>query len=498
MAAVLYQPYLLWLPRGIHEWAQADRLAIALSFYDYGFDFWHPRTFSLESTDGITGVEFPLVSYVAALLGGVFGRTAISPIFRLLTISSTVMGCWYLFRCVFDYTRQFIVALLPGAFLLASPTFVYYSGNYLADPVSASLAIIGLYYVQRFYYQEREFRDILMGLGLLSVATLLKLSAGLYLIGVLLLLWLAVIVQKQFTRRERLMLLVASILSSGALVGYTLYSRYLNNAYHSVLFLAVPRPIIGSGNRSYIWSRIREVWWPEYLSWLAADVLKAAVLTLLWYVVSRSRWRQHRIALVFLALLLVGGRAFYELMGQQFIDHDYYAIAPYAPLAALLVASAAILLGQRPERCLVIGLSTVVVAGLLIVGAGRNRQRMREPYGDFSNYYMYHWMVDGAKVLANAQVPASAQVLVLGEPASNLALVYLDRRGITWQTDVVTVPENEIVDRMKTHQLSYLVMSEAHWQQFKPSHSELVQRTSTTMHTPNFIMLQLLDKEQGK
>jgi hypothetical protein len=78
LSLVFYAPFLRYMPEGLHAWAQADRLALAINFYDFGFDFWHPRTSSLTSIGGITGVELPLPAYLAALGGVVFGRGAIT------------------------------------------------------------------------------------------------------------------------------------------------------------------------------------------------------------------------------------------------------------------------------------------------------------------------------------------------------------------------------------------------------------------------------------
>jgi hypothetical protein len=63
-------------PSFIHAWAQADWLAIALKFRARGYDFFHPATFNLFTTDGVTGAGFPVPAYFAALLMGLTGRDA--------------------------------------------------------------------------------------------------------------------------------------------------------------------------------------------------------------------------------------------------------------------------------------------------------------------------------------------------------------------------------------------------------------------------------------
>src|SRR5687768_6673094 len=100
LSILYYHESLFWLPRGIHEWAQADRLALAIQFYDTGFNLFKPTTFSLIPIDRVVGVEFPVQAYISALLGLVFGRDSISVIYRTLNIFMTLTGFYFLFRLV--------------------------------------------------------------------------------------------------------------------------------------------------------------------------------------------------------------------------------------------------------------------------------------------------------------------------------------------------------------------------------------------------------------
>lgn len=489
LALLFYGPYLGWLPRGIHEWAQADRLALALSFYDFGFDFWHPRTLSLHSIDGITGVEFPLFPYIAALLGGVFGREAISPAFRLLTLITSVAGCYCAFRLVYDSTGKGILAMLPGVFLLSSPAFVYYSGNYLSDTAGASLALVGIYTLVKAARLQTGISGMMAGLAVLTLAALVKLSAALYLAGAVVGIGLYLLERPVRPTAQQWLALAAAVLCSGAcLLSYVLYTRHLNATYHSTLFLAEPRPVTSAETAAYIWIRIRDVWWPEYLTMPASLVLGLAVAFLLLY--TRRNWRRYRPLLGAGLTVMIGGLAFFALMGAQFIDHDYYVLAPYAPLAVLLVAAASYGVAQRSWKWSNPA-ATVVIIMLVAAGWHRHTQRMQEPYGNFSNYYSYHWMVGASPALDRAHVPREAQVLVVGEEeAPNLALIYLDRRGIVWRADLAAVPETELLQRMREKNLQYLVMSQRAMLAFRPAHPKMTESFRLISSTPNLVIYQ--------
>src|ERR1044072_7597338 len=133
------------LPFGIHEWAQGDRLALAINFYDNGMDFLHPATQNLSSDNGIVGVEFPIQAYLAAGIAHLFGRSSISLIFRLLDILISVVGLYFLFRAAFNATRDFLFSLFVPVFIFCCPVYIFYAGNYLPDPAAASVSFIALY-----------------------------------------------------------------------------------------------------------------------------------------------------------------------------------------------------------------------------------------------------------------------------------------------------------------------------------------------------------------
>src|SRR5438067_11466151 len=51
-----------------HSWSQSDRYALAIGFLRNGLDFFHPQTFNLITTNGITQVDFPIHDYLVALM----------------------------------------------------------------------------------------------------------------------------------------------------------------------------------------------------------------------------------------------------------------------------------------------------------------------------------------------------------------------------------------------------------------------------------------------
>lgn len=490
-----YLPSLRWLPRGIHEWGQADRLSLAISFYDNGLRFFRPQTQNLMSIDGVTGVEFPLLPYLAALSAKLLGRDSLVPCYRALTASLAWLSYFSLFRLVFERTRQFVAALLPGVFLATSPVFAYYAGNFLPDPAGASVSVVAAYYLLR-YAQRQRFRDLVRAIGVFTLATLLKTSAAGYLLAALgtVLLW-TYLQPAVLTRRQKLSFLALSAGSIALVVGYALFNRYLNAVYGS-MFLAQTMPIETEQQYQFVMRRIREVWWAEYFTPAHYGLLIVSLviggLRLPRLVRTEGLWVAQ------LALAGAGGLIFFLLLGRQLADHDYYVLAPYWPGLSLLVALATVEAANWRQAAAgstrAFGRPKAVVFGgalLALLGAGipAYRARMGEPYPPFSDYYAYHWMQGGAVALRAAGVPPTATLLVLGENAPNLSLVYFDRRGLVWKPDLSQVSSGELLGRMRLVGLDYLVMRRAVFENLAQTHPDLLPAFTPLVRNGRYVVL---------
>ncbi|MGV3640858.1 MAG: hypothetical protein ACO1NZ_10085 [Adhaeribacter sp.] len=453
VAAVYFQDMLFFLPRGIHEWAQADRLALALSFHDQGLNFFKPATFNLRSAGGVTGVEFPLPAYLAAWGGQLLGREHISFCFRLLNMLVVLAACMRLFQFLYRRTGHWLTSLLPGLLLLGSPVFAFYACNYLPDAVSAALVVMaGCAYLD-FEQDRRQFQAIAC-LLLLTLATLLKLSAGIYFIVFSALLLAPGLSLRAGWKQPQAKGLWLLALAGAALVaGYTAYNHYLNQRYGSGIFLARAMPIDSWETLQYILFRIATLWRQEYFSNVQYGSLLACggLVGAGFFRGPASRWPW----LPLLLISLAGGLAFFYLMGRQFIDHDYYFITPFMPLLVFVVLRAMLLLPELPfPRPAVNGLLAATALAFIWQGYRHGQLRQADVYKDFSNYYRYPWMLNGAQALDQAGIPRQARLLVLNEQAPNLALVYFDRRGLVEQAQTL----GQVARLVKEHQISFILM----------------------------------------
>lgn len=487
-AAVFYLPFLHELPTSIHTWAQSDRLSLAINFYDYGFHFFTPRTSSLVSIGGVTGVEFPIQAYLAALGGLIFGRGSIVTLYRLLNVVTVSVGFYYMFRLVYERTGNFAAGLVPGAFLLASPFFAFYAGSFMPDPFSLSLSFIGYYYWLRFF-DERQFADLRWAILLLTLAGLVKTTTALHFGTVVgfTVLW-AFLQPSLMLPKERRQLLLLVGLGFGAIIGMFLRNQYLNETYSSWQFISTANPIQDEQGLHTVLQSIRRNLLNEYATITQYRTL--AVCVVLFVVFLRANLGRYRpLALLLLASIVIS-YVFVKIMGAGLGIHDYHMICAFAPPALLLLILALLNLGRfgGPARY-VTGLGfSVLVFFLLTSGYKRLHKRMSDDYPPFSPWG-HVWMRGGAEEMQQAGVPETATILVVNEMAINIGQVYFDRRGVAWKPDnLPAVTADELLNHMAPDRLEYAVMSQEVYATLAPQHEALNAAFETIAQQPAVIL----------
>jgi hypothetical protein len=496
---LLFGPYLWTMPEGIHVWPQTDRLSLAVNFYDFGFQFWYPRTSTLFSIGGITGVEFPIQPYLAALGGLIFGRDNILACFRALDGAMAVLGCWYLFRLVFERTGSFVAGLLPGAFMLTAPTYAFYAGSTLPDPFSFSLLFVGYYYWLRYFDTSQQFADLLKAFAVLTLATLIKTTIGLHLgavAGITLL--YALLQPTRFTHRQRLLLLLTWGVGAGLVVGFYLHNQHLNKVYQSGQFLATVMPAEGADTWHEYLRLVRTTWLYEYLTRTQYRVVLACLVLCLW--LARRAGRQFPRLVMLLAANLAIALLFYQLMGAQMAVHDYYAICSFLP-PVLLVLLLALLLGVPLVKPgwprYVAGTGMALLVGYLSLSSFRQLAgRMSDDHPPASLYYTHRWMRGGAAFLKEARVPLRARILVLEDYSPNMGLVYFDRRGMSMNTYLPNTKVAEIVQYMSADSLQYVVMKPEAYARLAQEGAVLSEAFAPVLAKPSVVVLRRRHPEQ--
>ena len=120
----VFLPYANEKPRGIHQWAQADRLAIAERFTE-NRSVTNPATLSMKSDDGRVGVEFSGYQYlIAQPFKWGLNHNYLPFIYRFLTFSIFFSVFFMLvFKLLKNEGFWFKIATFIGLF--SSPILLY-------------------------------------------------------------------------------------------------------------------------------------------------------------------------------------------------------------------------------------------------------------------------------------------------------------------------------------------------------------------------------------
>ncbi len=443
---VYYSDVVGRLPYGIHDWAQADRLSLAINFYDHGMNFLQPATQSLYSKDGIAGVEFPLQSYLAAALGYIFGRQQISNCYRLLDICIALSGLYALFLIVYERTRDFVCSIFTPLFIFCSPVYVYYSGNFLPDSAAVSICFIGFYFFFR-YLRDDRLKSLYSSFTWLTLAVLIKTSTITYLAGISIFalghLW------RKGNKRELWQTIVVGVITLALILGNLLYVKYLDNKYHSPVFLAETRPFKSWDSfTEYFEVSFKRRWMNEYL--LSQQYIIYIFIVTVGLVLSFQKSKRLVLPII---IFLAGACTLSYFFGEQLKLHDYYILPLFFPLLCmlLLIAMISVRRGLQGRQLSAVRAGVLVVIAALFLFADYQIFQRQKPEGDYYDANAsYIWMEHGAQVLDDLHISRDEQIVV-GDNAPNLGLVYCDRRGynlpVSWLETGLTCVRTTMQDR---------------------------------------------------
>lgn len=478
IAVTYYSELVLKYPFGIHAWAQSDRLALAIGFYDNGMNFFLPTTYSLLPEKGITGVEFPIQSYIAAVMGKIFGREYISVSFRVLDTIVSLIGMWFLFKAVYKRTQDFIFSLLPPLFIFCSPVFIYYTCSYIPDTASASLVFIAFYYILNFIDGHKN-KDAVIAIIVLMFAALIKTSAAIYLLGFSGFVFLhKLFIEKKRTVNTYIPVLISSLFALGALFAYYRYNAYLNGKYNSGIFLAAVKPFEDMDKFNYfINQQLKDVFLKEYFVLPEYLLLFAIAAPGIAYLFKNKHGRS---LLLQAGIFLAGTIGISVLLGSQLIGHDYYAIVIFFPtiIFLLLICTIEIKNNITSDTALK-PVKTALIASMVTIYLFANYQINQRLYPDYHPFYPGKvWAENGKQLLDSLNVSKDEHLFLFDEESPNLGLLYFDRKGYTMNKEWWNGNASTAVNFMKEKKLSIMITRASKQELLKNEHNDILKQFS--------------------
>jgi hypothetical protein len=320
-------------PCSIHASAQCQRASIAQNYYHVDMNFFKPRIQRYRSNDGITGVEFPVIYYTAAILYKCFGfHEVYLKIISLLIVS---VGFLLFYLLAQSILKNYLLSLAATFSAILSPVLLYYSANFMPDAPALGFILCAWYYFFK-YLGSQNSKHLWLFVLFASLGALIKAVAMMCFMVVLCMVVLDLL--KFFKKEQDLYLfkhkrrmLLAVLSGMGSVVAWYVYASWLTAAYGNASFALSPVVVNSMEEFGQVIHYMRNTWLFEYYSYESYVLMISAVVIILLTI------RQvNRVLLSITVLYLLGSLCYAYLFLSQFKHHDYYMIA-IIPLVFFLV-----------------------------------------------------------------------------------------------------------------------------------------------------------------
>lgn len=433
-------------PLGPHQWAQCDRASVAYNFYNGGMDFFHPRVHNRSNGTGITGMEFPILNYTAAIAYKIFGYHEY--LYRLLVGLIVIVGFIYSYRISGMFIQNPAMQILCSLLFVFSPVLVFYTFNFVPDIASMGLGMISWYYFLLFM-KTGENRQSRYFLTILLFATLIKITSLIILANWIFLWW--------FSKKDKLKNNLSSISFKKVTVGSVIillpvfawysYASWLNTEYKSGFFLLEPKPL---HSISEFFQTVRLAWKAHGYEYYPGTVYAFLSLGLAGVIINFKKINKTLFRIVVIQAMMFF--LFFLVMGPQFIHHDYYIITflPIVFFSLILIVSwmEKILPAKRAISISFIALLTLAANYSMI----QSKKEVHSRYTPYSWQYGNELMDNYfhlEPVLRKAGILKDDLVMSFDEVSPNITLYLMNQPGITLVRGDSLILKRPIASKLK-------------------------------------------------
>jgi hypothetical protein len=473
----VYFPYANAKPRGIHQWAQADRLALAERFKEDRSVF-NPATLSMKTDDGRVGVEFSGYQYIMAKIGKLIRPDYFPLFYRFTTYLIVFIAFFYVIHKLLKEEWVVTQAAIIGG-LFCSPIFLYYSYNFLPDILAFALILVCLY----LFWKDMN-RYIIAILLIAGISMFIKTSSGIYIIAVY-----AVYFLSHIKHPKKLVLPTFLFLAIVGCIAF--YDYYLVNQRNKELYSYV---FLSHTRMAESWFEFKEIFKTarrflgEYFNTAQWYLLGGLLI----YAVSRVRkWAQYPHLLMLSILLSVGLLSIIILFGIQYKDHDYYVLGTFFPLILFLAAIClrSLLPYLHPRLSLVGALLFIGVS--FTQGSKRYYNRMSENVwiNNSVEYYKRTWLINADKKI-EPYVKKDDWLYVVYVPEPNFSLIYLERKGATFNTEEMGRENDPFTWFINEQKVKFVVCPKEKVQQFEIDQPWFIQEAKLVYQDEHFHLYQ--------
>lgn len=413
-------------PFGMHQGAQADRASIAYNYYKESMNFFEPRVMENRSMNGITGMEFPIISYLTACLYTLFGYNPFW--YRLIEALLFLAGQYATWKIAAFFIQKLWHRILFHILWVSSPILIFYSNNFLPETPALSLSLLAWYQFFRWYFGIQPKRSqwglILFG----TLAALIKITYLIPFIAITIILIAHKQLQLSHLPQRRQLLLSFSI-PLILVFSWYYYARFLTDISYNLHFLQKINP---PESISEFWENSRYA----LNTWIDGIYPREflILMLLLWVLTLQKHWKSKDLLLAISVLLFLGFLGIFILFNRQFRYHDYYFISafPYLFFTLLLLYK-----HHLNGRFVFTGIGGILsLIGLFIapfIHANHTQKQVKATYTK-GDYYCQNILdniedIEPTRSFLNREFKAG-EIIVAFDPSPNTFLYYLGRQGI--------------------------------------------------------------------
>lgn len=417
-------------PDGMHQGAQTDRACIAWNYYNESMNFFKPRVMENRISDGVTGMEFPVINYTAALLYKIAGpHEWLYRMLMFLIVSSGVFAAFLITG--FFVVRTFTRLVLIYAWFL-SPIFLFYSNSFVPDPAALSFTMVSLYFFFRFFFQINTRRSLHLYLFFTAMAGLIKITyliphfaiACIYLIS-----YFKPLLIPQGLPRLRYSLFWWMLPLIPVASWYT-YSGWLTRKTGNMHFLQQSNPAKSIPefleNTRYAFNTWQDSVYAPNMLYIIMGLFLVFLLI---------KWKEAPLPALMAALISAGFLVAFIFFNYQYRYHDYYFFLLLLPLFFMLLFLEQVHLEGRTFFNGILPVALIIGFYYLPFGNYFHAKKMlKERYTPGSYYHQVFppgvAFYDSFRAEFNQFIPENAEIFSAFDPSPNTSLYFLRRRGV--------------------------------------------------------------------
>ena len=440
-----FHEILFFRPYSIHQWRQVDGLSITLNYFQENLNFFQPSINWIGANGSGKAVgEFPFIYYTVAQLWKLFGQHEF--IFKLFNIIIVFIGLIQLFRLFKTQTSDTFWSMYSVLFLFTSPVLVYYTNNFLPDAPSFGLAIIGCFYLEKYYSKSSNNALYISSLFFL-IAGLLKITSLIVFVAIIPLQIFLILKNQKNRKIDTLIPFVAVFIP---IIAWIKYADFYNNSNNRGVFLQDIKPIweLNFWQIKPIAIEFYNLILPNFFN------ITALILLLFLLIFSLFNYKNaNKFLLLLTTISILGSFLFLLLFFQNLNVHDYYLVNLLIIIPLILLTFINLVKRIYPVFFKMKAIKTIAVIGLLMLiynTAVINRMKYNtkdylvrktifvdKTTLDFWKWY--HWNYENTykalenikPFLRNVGIKRTDKVISIPDQSLNISLYLMDQKGFT-------------------------------------------------------------------